>query len=427
MSSQDLEVSAYDEADMKSLTNRKWWTLFVLTFVAIFNFIDRQILYILIEPIRLDLEMSDTQVGLLTGLSFAVVYGIAGLWVARLADRYPRNMIIAASVFVWSAATALGGLAGSYWQLALSRLGVAAGESGSTPASHSLIADLFPLERRAVAMAVFAAGTPVGVMIGYAGGGWMASALTWREVLLWVGVPGMLLSVLVLTTIKEPRPRRMQSTNSASGAVAALLKLPIFRHMMMAAGLFAASAYAFSAFQPSFLIRLHGFSSAQAGLALGLVHGIAGAIGIVLGGYLADRLGKLDARWRQWVPAIGAAISAPFTVAALFAGSGELSALLMAGSTIGGLIYAAPTFGLVQSIAPVWARATASALILLAISLIGQSCGPLLVGLVSDVLRASHGDEALRWALLIVPVLQSWSALHFWIAGKKIPEAAISG
>lgn len=427
MSSQDLEVSAYDEADMKSLTNRKWWTLFVLTFVAIFNFIDRQILYILIEPIRLDLEMSDTQVGLLTGLSFAVVYGIAGLWVARLADRYPRNMIIAASVFVWSAATALGGLAGSYWQLALSRLGVAAGESGSTPASHSLIADLFPLERRAVAMAVFAAGTPVGVMIGYAGGGWMASALTWREVLLWVGVPGMLLSVLVLTTIKEPRPRRMQSTNSASGAVAALLKLPIFRHMMMAAGLFAASAYAFSAFQPSFLIRLHGFSSAQAGLALGLVHGIAGAIGIVLGGYLADRLGKLDARWRQWVPAIGAAFSAPFTVAALFAGSGELSALLMAGSTIGGLIYAAPTFGLVQSIAPVWARATASALILLAISLIGQSCGPLLVGLVSDVLRASHGDEALRWALLIVPVLQSWSALHFWIAGKKIPEAAISG
>lgn len=427
MTAEANQASDHQNTDGTILNNRKWWTLFVLLLVSIFNFVDRQILYILIEPIRVDLEMSDTQVGLLTGLSFAIVYGIAGLWVARLADRNPRNMIIAASVFIWSAATALGGMASSYWQLALSRLGVAAGESGSTPASHSLIADIFPPERRAFAMAVFAAGTPVGVMIGYAGGGWMLSTLTWREVLLWVGVPGMLLSILVVATIKEPRPKRAYSTDSASGAVAALLRLSIFRHMMMAAGLFAASAYAFSAFQPSFLIRLYGFTSAETGLALGLVHGVAGTIGILLGGYLADRLGNWDARWRQWVPAVGAAISAPFTVAALFASSGQLSALLMAASVIGGLLYAAPTFGLVQSIAPVWARATASALILLAISMIGQSCGPLLVGLLSDLLRASYGDEALRWALLIVPVLQVWSGLHFWIAGKKIPEAVMNG
>ena len=427
MTAEAAPVFAHDSSDGENVKNRKWWTLFVLALVSVFNFVDRQILYILIEPIRVDLEMSDTQVGLLTGLSFAVVYGVAGLWVARLADRYPRNIIIAASVFIWSAATAFGGLASSYWQLALSRLGVAAGESGSTPASHSLIADVFPPDRRAIAMAVFAAGTPVGVMIGYAGGGWMVSALSWREVLLWVGVPGMLLSVLVLATVKEPRAARAHSSDSASGAVGALLRLSIFRHMMIAAGLFAASAYAFSAFQPSFLIRLYGFTSAETGLALGLVHGVAGAIGILLGGYLADRLGKWDARWRQWVPAVGATISAPFTAAALFASNGQLSALLMAGSAIGGLLYAAPTFSLVQSIAPVWARATASALILLAISLIGQSCGPLLVGLVSDLFRATYGDEALRLALLIVPLLQIWSGIHFWIAGKKVPGAVISG
>jgi predicted MFS family arabinose efflux permease len=408
------------------LSFRSYWTLFVLLLVSIFNFIDRQILYILIEPIRVDLEMSDTQVGLLTGLSFAVVYGLAGLWVARLADRHPRHWIIAASVFVWSAFTALGGLATSYWHLALSRLGVAAGESGSTPASHSLIADIFPPERRAFALAIFAAGTPIGVMIGYVGGGWLATTLSWREALIVVGLPGILLSVLVLMTLKEVPPQRAPGEVPARGAVPALLKLSIFRHMMGAAGLFAASAYALSAFQPSFLIRLHGLTPAEAGLALGLVHGVGGAIGILLGGYLADRLGKWDPRWRQWVPAVGALVSVPLTVAALFVADGQLSALLMAGPAIGGLLYVAPTFALAQTIAPIWARATASALILLAVSLVGQSSGPLLTGILSDMLRETYGMDGLRYALLLVPVLQLWSAVHFWIAGKKIPGAGIT-
>lgn len=399
---------------------RSYWTLFVLLLVSIFNFIDRQVLYILIEPIRVDLQMSDTQVGLLTGLSFALVYGIAGLWVARLADRHPRHWIIAGSLFIWSTATALGGLATSYWYLALSRLGVAAGESGSTPASHSLIADIFPLERRGFALAILGAGTPIGVMLGYVGGGWLASTLTWREALIILGLPGILLSLLVLATVKDVRPKRAPGDVPARGAVPALIRLSVFRHMMAGAGLFAASAYSLAAFQPSFLIRLHGFTTADAGLALGLVHGIGGAIGMLLGGYLADLLGQRDPRWRQWVPAAGGLASVPFTLAAIFVADGQLSAFLMVGPAIFGLFYFAPTFALAQTIAPIWARATASALVLLAVSLVGQSSGPLLTGMLSDLLRDTYGSDGLRFALLLVPFLQLWAALHFWIAGRKI-------
>ncbi len=399
---------------------RSYWTLFVLLLVAIYNFIDRQVIYILIEPIRVDMEMSDTQVGLLTGLSFALVYGIAGLWVARLADRHPRHLIIAASIIVWSAATALGGLANTYWQLLLSRLGVAAGESGSTPAAHSLIATLFPPERRAFTIAFLGCGAPIGVLIGYVGGGWLATNLTWREALIWAGVPGFFLALLVLTTIKDPLRSQSTREQQPKGGMAALMKLSIFRHMMAAAGIFAASAYALAAFQPSFLIRLHGLTPAEAGLALGLVHGVGGGIGALLGGYLADRLGARDVRWRQWVPAVGALVSVPLTVAALLVDDGHLAAALMAGSVIGGLLYVAPTFGLAQSIAPVWARATASALLLLSVSVLGQSCGPLLTGVISDWLRPAYGEEGLRMALFIAPVLQLWSAVHFWIAGTKL-------
>jgi predicted MFS family arabinose efflux permease len=404
---------------------RSYWTLFVLLLVAIYNFIDRQIIYILIEPIRVDLKMSDTQVGLLTGLSFAVVYGLAGLWVARLADRHPRHLIIAASILVWSAATALGGLASSYWQLVLSRLGVAAGESGSTPAAHSLIATLFPPERRAFNIAILGLGAPFGVLIGYVGGGWLATHVHWREALIWAGVPGLFLAILVATTIKDPLRAKLGNSEQPKGGMTVLLKLSIFRHMMAAAGIFAASAYALSAFQPSFLIRLHGFNAQEAGLALGLVHGIGGGVGALLGGFLADYMGAKDVRWRQWVPAIGALLSVPLTIAALLVDNGYAAAALMAGSILAGLLYVAPTFGLAQSIAPIWARATASALLLLSVSMFGQSLGPLLTGVLSDLFRPTYGDEGLRLALFVVPVLQLWSALHFWIAGNKLPETKL--
>lgn len=400
---------------------RAYYTLLILTLVCILNFLDRQILYILVERIRVDLAMTDTEVGLLTGLSFAIVYGIAGLWIARLADRYPRNMIIAVSVFVWSAATALGGLAQSAWQLGLTRLGVAAGESGATPAAHSLIADLFPPERRAFAIGLFALGTPIGVMIGYAGGGWLASSMDWREALFWVGMPGLVLSVVVAATIREPRASRILPAKAMPGAVSALLNVSVFRHMMAAAALFAAGMYGLAAFQPAFLVRVHGFTTAQTGLALGMLHGLGGALGTFLGGYLADRLGRRDVRWRQWVPFAGALISAPLTLAALLVDSGWLCVILQAGPIVGGLFYVAPTFGLAQTIAPPWARATASALILMAVSLVGQSCGPLLVGALSDLLRVSFGAESVRLALTVVPLLQLWSAWHFWVAGRKLP------
>ncbi len=398
-----------------------WFVLFILTLVSVLNFVDRQVLYILIEPIRKDLQISDTQIGLLTGVSFAMVYAVAGLWIARVADRGRRNLVIAGAVIVWSAATAIGGLAQNYWQLAASRLGVAAGESGSTPAAHSLITDLFPPSRRAFAVALFATGTPIGVMVGYVGGGWFANHFSWRVALMCVGLPGIAIGLVAGLAIREPRARSAAAAPSAKGAAWALLRLPTYRHMMAAASFYSASAYGLSAFQPSFLIRIHGFSTEQAGLALGLIHGLCGATGTLLGGYLADRLGKRDVRWRQWVPAIGALLSAPFTLAALLVGNGTLAAILMAGPTIGGLLYVAPTFSLAQSIAPAWARATASALLLFAIGLVGQSCGPLFIGLLSDGF-AAYGTNGLRIALFIVPLLQLGSALHFYLAGHSLPR-----
>lgn len=397
---------------------RRWYVLGILSLVGMLNLVDRQILIILIEPIKHDLRLSDTQIGLLTGVTFAFVYAVGGLWLARVADRFSRPLVIAGAVMFWSVMTACGGLAGGFWQLAASRLGVAVGEAGSAPATHGLIAELFPSKNRALAIAIFATATPIGVMVGYGGGGWLAAALGWRSALVCVGTPGLLLGAFVALTVRVPGQPHSTAQTDGSTAIAFLLARPTYRHIIAGATLYAAWAYGLSAFQPSFLVRTHGFSIVQAGLWLGLITGLAGGAGTLLGGFLADRLGRRDVRWRQFVPAVGALAAAPFTLMALFVRDGHAAVLLLAVPSFGGLLYFAPSFGVVQSLAPPWARATASAMVLLVLSLVGQSTGPLLIGMTSDALSVTQGPSALRLALCAVIPIQLWSAYHFYRAGQ---------
>jgi len=275
-----------------------------LLFVAyVFNFVDRQILGILLDSIKADLHLSDSVMGLLTGTAFAVFYATLGLPIARLADVWVRRTIIALGLALWSGMTAFSGRAENLVQLACARIGVGVGEAALSPPAHSLISDYFPPERRATALGIYAVGIHVGTLFGFKGGGMLDDAFGWRTTFLVVGLPGLLLALLVRFTVKEPKRGRTDPSRAAPmpappvlEVLRHLLKQPSFVLLSIAMGLTAFAGYAFSVWAPTFLRRAHGWSSGEAG-DLGWPIGIGGALGSILAGWLADRLGRRDPRW----------------------------------------------------------------------------------------------------------------------------------
>jgi predicted MFS family arabinose efflux permease len=395
----------------------------LLLLVNILNFIDRQIPFILAESIKRDLRLSDTQVGILGGVAFSVVYSILGLPLAALADRIGRKWVLAGSLLCWSALTALGGFAQSFVQLVATRLGVAAGEAGSTPTSHALIADHFPPARRGVPLAIFSLGVPLGSMLGLFLGGWINDVAGWRQALFLAGAPGIVLSLAVVLIVREPRRSRAEIADRPPPlhkTLGLLLAKRTFRHLAAGIALYSMGANATIVFTAPFLMRSHEMSAASVGLWLGLLYGVAGVAGTLVGGVVGDVLGKRDARWRLWAPALGLAIAAPFTLAAWFVPSAGLSILLLAAPKFANLLYIAPMFVAVHSLAPAKARATSSALLLFFNGLLGVSLGPLITGLLSDGLEPAFGDQSLRYALVFVVVTQLWAALHFALAARTL-------
>ena len=406
------------------------YALGLLTAVYVVNFVDRQILSILLQSIKRDLALTDLQLGLLSGTAFGIFYATLGVPIARLADRYSRKGVMAICLAIWSAMTALCGSAGGFASLLVYRIGVGVGEAGGSPPAHSLISDYFPPERRATALGVFSLGVPLGIMVGFLAGGWMDEFLGWRTAFAFVGLPGLALAVVVATTLREPaRGASDRTAAAASGPIPGvgevvrfLWRSRAFRHNGIAAGLYAFVGYSVTNWAPTFLIRSHGLSPGQVGTLLALIIGIGGGFGIYLGGASADRLAVRDERFRMWIPAAAMWLSVPFGFVVYTTDHTALALGLFVFPVFLGLLYQAPALALSQSLSTPRMRATASAVLLFVINIIGLALGPPATGLLSDLLEPRFGEDSLRYALLFTSLVLLWSGVHFALAGRTLRD-----
>ena len=404
------------------------YTLFVLVLIYASSHVDRQIVSILAESIKRDLLLSDSQLGVLIGLSFALFYATLGIPIAILADRYSRRNIIAAAVIIWSAMTALCGLAANYTQLVLARIGVGIGEAGSSPPSHSMIADLFPLESRGVAMGIYSAGINIGVFIGFLVGGWISEWYGWRMAFFIVGIPGVFLGLLLLFTVKEPPrtqpPRRL--TGNFLGEVRdtfmIMMRIPSLRHIVIGCTLVVFVGYGSIAWNAPYFIRIHGLSDGEAGTLLALIGGIIGGIGTFTGGWLADLLARRDKRFYVWLTAGVKIMLAPFVVLFYLSTDTVLASYLLVILSFFGGFYLSVSFAMTQSLLPTTRRALGAAILLFCINILGLGAGPFLVGVLSDMLSTEYGIDSLRYALIFVSLLNIWGSVHYYLAGRTLRE-----
>lgn len=401
----------------------KNYVLFMLTIAYVFNFIDRQILVILQESIKSDLNLSDTQLGLLSGFTFAIFYVTVGIPIARLADTSNRRNIVAVSLALWSAMTALSGMSQNFIQLLLARIGVGVGEAGGSPPAHAMISDYFTPEKRATALSIYSTGIYFGVMIGFPLGGWLNAEYGWRTALLSLGLPGMIFALLFYFTVKEPKRGATEKIDSNESSTIKevlqhLLSKKSFMFLALATGLHTFCTYGLGNWVPSFLIRIHGMSSSEVGLWLGIIIGLGGAIGTYLGGYLADRLGKKDKGWYFKVSAYAAAIALPLTLIVYFYDSSNVVLCALFIVYICFSTFLGPSIAITHSLVPAHMRAFSSAILFFILNLIGLGFGPLVVGIISDVLEPTFGTESLRWALAST-VLVSLGAILLFIKASK--------
>ena len=412
------------------------YALVLIATVYVFNFIDRQILAILLPAIKAEFVVDDWVLGFLAGPAFAIFYVTLGIPIASLADRWNRRNLIAISLAVWSAMTALSGAAATIVQLSLARIGVGVGEAGFAPPAHSMIADMYPPERRSSAMGIFTLGISLGIMIAYLGGGWMAQNIGWRQAFYIVGFPGLLLAILFRATVAEP-PRGMSEGRVDGGeqfgvlfVARYLLDRPSFVHMAIGAGLASFNAYAVLSFFPSFLERSHGMDLQQIGIYLGLIIGVSTGIGFVGGGYLADRIGARSQRHALWAMSLAMLLGWVFVFPLyLLTDPVVVIAVFFLPSLLNNM-YLATTFAQTQSLAGVRMRSVASSLLLFVINVLGLGLGPLAAGWLSDWLSVTSGSESLRYSLLIIgAVTGPWIAFHFYAAGRYIEAdlARVSG
>jgi len=399
------------------------YVLFILFVAYVFNFVDRQIVSILAEPIKKELGISDTQLGLMTGTAFAFFYATLGIPIARLADLWSRRHVIALGMTLWSLMTALSGLVTSFTQMMTARIGVGVGEAGLSPPAHSLLAHYFPPERRATALGIYAMGIHFGILFGTLAGGWLEEVQGWRNAFILVGLPGIPLALLLWLTVREP-PRVGSAPAPPAGEVFRFLwGLPTFRHLAFGTGLVALGGYAFANWAPTFLRRVHALEGTEIGVKYGLVLGIGGAIGSTLAGVIADRLGQSDRRWWAWIPALATLGPLPFTAAFFFLGSADAALATLFPGLVLAAMYQGPVFSTVQTLAPDRMRAVASGLLLFVINIIGLGLGPPTVGILNDTVFAPLGPEAVRYSLVtVLGVSGAWALVHYLMAARTLRE-----
>ncbi|RBP49677.1 spinster family MFS transporter [Arenicella xantha] len=406
------------------------YVLIILTLVYAVNFIDRQLLTILQESIKVELDLSDLQLGLLTGLAFAIFYVLAGIPIARLAERSSRRNIIAASIGIWSLMTALSGFVANYAQLVLARIGVGIGEAGCSPPAHSMISDMYPPEQRASALSFYSTGINIGIMFGILFGGIINEYFGWRTAFLVVGLPGLVVAVIVWITVQEPirgwseKSTVEQEPASFMRVLNFILARGYLVHVSIAAGLSGFVGYSLTSWTPPFFIRSFSMGTAELAWWLAASVGFLGALGTFGWGYLCDRYGQKDKRWYLWLPGL-AILLAIIPVCIVFTATDKMTALIanmfMAFFMTG---YLGATLAVLHGTVEPRMRATASALYFLVLNIIGLGCGPTFVGWISDLLRPEFGDESLRYAVLyVIPIVCVWSFVHFILAARGMLKA----
>jgi predicted MFS family arabinose efflux permease len=402
------------------------WRLFAiftaLLLINAFSQIDRILPFILAESIKTDLGLSDTQMGLLTGLAFAVCYSLLSLPLARASDRGSPRFVLVSCILLWSAMTALGGLAASFLLLALTRFGVAFGEAGAVPAGHALIARTIRPERRGLAIGLFAMGIPLGTMVGFAAGGAIGDTLGWRTAMIGAGAIGGLIAALTFLVAGPTPPRERTAGNSESFLRSSrrLLASPAFRWLFIAAIFLGFAAAPFYAFSAPFLIRTHGFSASEVGLAFGLPQGLMGIIGTLLGGRWFDRAVSSGTGRVLGPPATLFLIASATTGAALFAPAGWLSIALLVPGMLSFSFLLPWAFGAAHLVAGEGKQAQASSLVMIGSGLLGPALGPVIVGAVSDAVTAAQAPNGLGFGLLIVPIASALTGVALLIANRRI-------
>lgn len=396
------------------------WALALLFIAYVFNYIDRQVIVILQEPIKAELGLSDTQLGLITGLSFALFYALMGVPIARLADRYSRKGIIALSTLVWSLMTALCAAAGNFIQLLLFRIGVGTGEAGLTPTAHSLISDYYPPQKRAAALAIYSAAGSAGLMVGFLAGGWINEFFGWRMALVAVGLPGVLLAALIWWTMREPRRGQYDAAPAAqadmTAGFGALLRNPAFVLLVLGIGCHTFVTYGIGNWAPPFFMRMHGMSTGELGTWLALMGAGPGVIGMISTGYIADRLARTRPHAHMEVALATIVLIVPFHLLGLMAESVGWALAGFAGSFFFGGAYLGPSIAAAHAMVRNNLRATASALLMLGVNLLGFGLGPFAAGILSDGYTASMGEEAIRYALVSIVPLEGLAMVLFLLA-----------
>lgn len=408
-------------------TGYAWFVLLILVAVYGANFADRYIFIIMMEPIKRDLQLSDTQLGLISGLAFSAIYSVAGLAVARWADIGNRRSIIAAALAAWSALTALCGLATSFLQLLIARMGVGVAESACSPPAYSLIADYFPQRMRALAFSIYSVGLSVGLAVGFIVGGWIGQHYGWRAAFMFVGVPGLLLAVVTRLSVREPQRGASDSGTvdathySMREAVSYMLKRPSFVAYLFGSALFVFAGTAVDSWAPLFLMRVHGLPEAQVGLWTGILGSSAGLTGALAAGWVADRLSVRDLRWHLWVALGGVALEVPATLLFLFTSTHAVPLFYFA-SVFLDAVYMPPTIAITHAVMPVRMRALASAALLLGYNLIGIAGCNFVIGYFSDRWAAALHVDSVRYAMALTQLAALAGAICTTYAIVRLPR-----
>ncbi|SEJ98839.1 Predicted arabinose efflux permease, MFS family [Sphingobium sp. AP50] len=399
--------------------------LFVLTLFIFVNYLDRYALSILLEPIKQDLGLSDTQIGLLTGAAFALLYSTLAIPVARLAEHCNRMHVLLGAILIWSLGTALCGVAGTFVSFFLARMLVGSGESGAVPPAHAIVGDAFSIERRGTALAIFSLGGALGTALAPMVAGQLETHIGWRGAFLVLGSLGLPVALLLLLIVKDPPRGHSEGLSPVNVAppplvlvVRRLFKRRSFALLIPAMVALGLGEYSLFLWLPSYFVRSFGKSPAEVGMLLTLYQGLPLLAGTLLGGLVSDRLIRRDRRWLTWLPALACTLVAAGS-ALIFLTSDFRWALtlLIVPSTACGL-YLGPSYAAIQALAGARSRATATAILTFAVNLLGLGLGPLLIGGTSDLLKARFGDDSLRYAFFLVPPLYLLSALIFLIAAR---------
>lgn len=437
-----MNSPAITSTSLHKVTRHTHYALFMLALIYIFNYIDRLLVSILIEPIKLEFGVSDTLIGLLSGVAFALFYTLFGLPLGRLSDRIGRKPVIALACIAWSVMTMLCGAATSFTLLLLFRVGVAIGEAGGSAPSVAMVADLYPPSHRSRALAIFLMGPALGAVFGLGMGGWIADMYGWRWAFILIGAPGILLGLLLAFTVRAPRHQAASAQEAQESVVKTFLSLartPSYALIVAAGSTAAIAAYAVGTWTPSFLIRSHGLNLTQAGVLLGLGGGLMSVLGTLTCGWSTDRLVRRNSGWQLGTALIGTALSIPFGLLFFLwpAGSvfslGDITVptpfLLYLGFAFFGTWWSVPCFGAMTHLFPASRLAQGTAMFLMGVTLLGVGLGPLVVGILSDFFEQVIGAEALRYAMastmiiLLLPCICLAQAIPRYRQQVEIPKA----